>query len=246
MEVGDEIEFEIVPPNHGVHMVEDFSESSQDCPDGEDLTNGGSSMECTADKCYILWQLLSNKTYYLYCPNENHCQDGMQLLVTVLPIGTTPTPSTPGSYNDPYDQMVIKQCEIGKYQDEPGQTECKQIQDCLPGTFQISNNTNTEILGSTFDRDCRPCIGEKLYTNEINSQTCSSCPSKQKANEENTGCVPDSDEDTVEAWIWILVGGGSGILFIVAVVLIVRSRQRRAGKFSTSKGSNSMIRALIY
>ena len=225
-------------PNHNVSFVFGFDTLSDFCTGGGDLFGCPSGDESCTDTLI----LSDNGTYYFYCPN--HCEDGMQLLVTVLPIGTTPTPSTPGSYNDPYDQMEIKQCEIGKYQDEPGQTECKQIQDCLPGTFQIYFNN---VVGSDSDNDCRPCTGE-TYTNEINSHICSECPSEQKANEENTGCVPASDEDadTVEAWIWILVGGGSGILFIVAVVLIVRSRQRRAGKFSMSKGSNSMIRALIY
>ncbi len=232
----EEIIFNI-PDSGGTSFFEriGFNNVSETCSGGQEITDENG----VVNKMYT-----SPGYYYYYAGDTEKCENGMQLFVTVVETLVQDTTDT-GTYNDPYDGWKIKDCQIGTYQDETAQTECKPSNDCSAGTF-VTNPLVSSTVASTQDRICQNCAVGK-YSSTKNAQKCQICASGNHANDERTGCKEDSkDEDGLPDWAWIAIGTGAGVIFIVIVVYVSKMRMKKKGNYSTQENSSAGIGSLIY
>ena len=241
LNVDDVIYFKWINAEHNVMIVEDY-DGTDKCHDGDSI------MDWTDIDGYhhVNFTFAAPQTYYFYCNKGNHCLNGMHKTVTVLPKGATYTNATPGYYNDPYDQMVVKGCTLGSYQSDEGITSCKTSTSCEVGKY-VRNYAVSHKANAASDRECMTCSNDRFSTSP-NVASCTSCETGKRANIHRTGCE-DSDGDDMPAWIWGAIGGGIGFVLIVTVIIMRMNKSKAKGydKIETSKEKrDSNIRALIF
>ena len=242
----DVIYFKWIDAEHNVMKVEDY--------DGTDKCNGGDTVTDWTDidgYRHVNYTFTTNKTYYFYCNISNHCESGMQKTVTVLPKGAVLTNATPGHKNDPYDQMKVKGCALGEYQDEHGVTSCKTSTSCEAGKY-IFNYAVSNKSKATENRDCKTCSIDRYSTSD-NVQSCTSCETGKRANMQRTGCE-DADGEDMPVWVWGAIAGGAGVVLIGVTFFLRNKAMKRQSyeKIEDGKGTDteeskvSNIRALIF
>ena len=215
--VGDTIQFLYDLNDHNVMVVEDY-DGTAPCTGGTPVPHDGVGSNYTMNR---------STTYYFYCAfAPSHCPGGMQKTVTVLPKDDTYTESLAGNYNDPYDQMAAKNCQIGEYQDQTGQTMCKESATCPAGTY-VDDYSVSHKVSATVDRTCQGCpVGR--YTDQANQASCTLC-STRIANDARTGCT--EDEEKTPEWVVPVAASLGGFAFlIIAVGIYIHVRRRKGYK----------------
>ena len=227
--MNDQIEFNHSVGQHNVNVVTNFTSGHAECTAGTPTSTP--------------YDFESPGTYYFYCSILTHCANGMHKTVTVLPLNTTYTDSTAGHYNDAYEQMTRKPCDVGNYQDQVGKTECKPLTTCHAGSY-VTNSAFSQ-LSKVEDRVCQKCAVGR-YSTASNSMKCERCSSGNHANDARTGCKEDKHEGLPD-WAWIAIGSGTGVILIAAVVIAARMRgSKNVGQSSENDGAASGVYSLIY
>jgi len=87
------------------------------------------------------------------------------------PGSTAPIACLKGEYSKSLDAATCKVCDIGQYQNQEGQSQCKS---CVLGKIifdpGVVSNYHTSI------DSCQTCIGS-TYSDELNKGQCKTCPS---------------------------------------------------------------------
>jgi hypothetical protein len=227
MSVGDVIRFE-VQSDHNVMLVHDY-DGTTTCSFGTLLTNDVETYE---------YAFNATGTYYFYCSNGNHCEEGMHKTVTILARGVGYNEAPVGNYNDPYDSMEVKDCATGTYQDHAGQTSCKAMSTCGGG-----QKVADLVEDRTEDRRCVPCpVG--TYSEGSNALGCQRCPGGMKPNGNRSGCVEEDDEDEVPLWVILLLGVGLPAVILFVGVAVYATRPQRRGGGDPQKAS--LIRGMVF
>lgn len=220
MKVKDQVSFTWVGDEHNLIVVEDYN--------GTYPCMGGNSAEITDNNGIhtVHYTLSKATTYYFYCNNPpSHCKDGMQKTVTALAAGANIVDAAPGQYNDPYDQMEIKDCMLGQYQDENGVTSCKTSKTCEVGKY-VQNHILSNKNRAAFDRDCTVCANDK-YTTSHNAKTCLRCDTGKRSNGDRTGCE-DADGNDMHTWLILIIIVLALILTVLLFLLYRRFKKQNS------------------
>ena len=232
--VNDMISFTWTDDHHDLLLVLNY-DGSTTCMGGQNIPN-----DTFVDPYHsVSYTFSAPGTYYFYCPYSDHCQNGMQKTVTVLPIDVTVDVADKGEYNDPYDQMIKKACPVGEYQDQAGETFCKESSHCSPG-FHVDNFILSEKEGAQTNRQCAKCAVDRIST-AANSRYCEKCTKGTPADSNRTKCLHD-DGDEMEDWVLYVIIGASVLAFIIVGVLVYKFSSKRK---SESKKKNA-IYSLVY
>ena len=228
--VNDMISFTWTDDHHDLLLVNNY-DGSTTCMGGQNIPN-----DTFVDPYHsVSYTFSAPGTYYFYCPYSDHCQNGMQKTVTVLPIDVTVDVADKGEYNDPYDQMIKKACPVGEYQDQAGETFCKESSHC-PAGFHVDNFILSEKEGAPTNRQCVKCAVDRISTT-ANSRYCEKCTKGTPADSNRTRCLHD-DGDEMEDWVLYVIIAASVLAFIIVGVLVY--------KFSSKRKSESKKRNAIY
>ena len=219
---------------HKVNVVTDYN-GTYTCQGGEEHTGVTDVLGYES----FNYTFPANGTYYFYCPISNHCENGMQKTVTVLPRelrGQAYETSSAGYYNDPYQQMEKEPCSLGTYQDEEGKTSCKMSRTCEKG-FRIQNFEVSDKVMATEDRVCKLCAVDR-YSTEENSRGCTKCGGGVRSDETRTRCLGGENDDMDPAILYSIIGISAAMVIFGSVFFIYR---RKTEKIEVSYNIDTLI-----